>query len=425
MLRKLYNSKNFYLNNSLYIVLSVAGAVLSYAIYPIMVRILSKESFGDFTVALAVSSQMASVFLAFNVVSLHITKKHDDGVTILSYLQSKIIRIFLLFSLFVLITSPIIKTTLKLDSYLPLLATLLLMLLSIPAVIWLGFLQANKEMTRVGLYTFVTAFLKLIFAVVLALILQSSAAMFGVVVAQLIGVYVLSILPGKKTPPINFFNRSSTVFKDSKYAGLYKYLVSAILVTLMLSFAQNADTLLGKSLLSRDAAGSFVAVSSLSNVVYYTGFLLVWVVLSNLSMTDNKQNKKLLYRAFSLLIFMGIIASFIALIFEYFGLNILLGSKTAYFAGQLPREILYQSIMVVVTLYFYWRLTIRSKWVVVDSLIYMSPLLIMIARMGNTNYPIALMNTILISQLLGIILVALAVITRNVVFRLYETSEKN
>lgn len=411
MISKIYHSKNLFINNGLYVVLSMLGAVFSYAIYPLLVRLLPAKSFGDFTVSLSITSQMASVFLAFNVVSLHLAKKHQNSNDLLEYLQSKIIRVFLYISLIIIVLLPILKSLLKMGSYVPLFATLLIMLLSIPVVVWLGYLQSHKEMTRVGVYTMLSALLKLIFTIMLAIILKNSIAIFGIVLAQTLAILALANLPGKKVPSIKLKQPTLSDEDLKKFSGIYRYLIISVIVTLVVSFVQNMDTLLGKYSLSDLQAGSFLSISSFSNVVFYIGFLFVWIVLSNLTIKNNKVDKIILFKALAVLCILTIISTIVCYILGGRLLSIINGSSKNTSVGQLTRNILYQSITAIISMYFYWSLALKRRRVLAEVLVYSVPFVTsaLLFKYSSAN---AILNALLRSQLIGIIFVGLLIFTR-------------
>jgi len=67
---KITAAKSFYLKSSLFTILSLLAAVCSYAVYPILVHVLSPSDFGDFAVASATLNQVLAVLLAINIISI-------------------------------------------------------------------------------------------------------------------------------------------------------------------------------------------------------------------------------------------------------------------------------------------------------------------------------------------------------------------
>lgn len=421
MFKRIYNTKNFYISSSVYAAFSIAGAIVSYLIYPFLIRILPRATFGDFAATLAIASQLSSIFLAFNIVSLYVSKRYGDSRELLEYLQQRIVKIFLVFALLILALSPALKGVLRFGGYSSIIALLLLMLLSVPAVIWMGFLQGKQEMIRIGIYAFTAACFKIVFALLLALLFKNISALFGIVLGQFLAVILLAKLPGHKTPSLkSLFMKIST---PGRAKNLNVYLASAVVVSLFMSFAQNADILYGKSLLPFDLAGTFVGISSLSNVAFYICFLLVWIALSGIDLNNPKVSLNVLKRAGGLIIMIGSLLFGILMIFEKNILQILIGETSHEFYRQLPYDTLYQSVIALVTLYIYWCLVHKKSGVVIMTIAFVLPLLI-VPFLFDTRTPMGLVWLLLKAELAGISLMGLIILIRYFVKSPYYVQAK-
>lgn len=402
MIRNLYYSKNFYTRSVIYAALSICAAALSYIIYPFLIHLLPREVFGDIGASLALTNQLASLFLAFNIVSLYLSKKYRDSHQRLEHLQKDIVRIFLLFSVLLVAMSPILHDILNFGNYRSFIAVLLLLLLTVPSVIWIGYLQGKEEMARVGIYTFLVAAFKFIFAITLAAIFRSDVALFGIVMGQLAGLIILAKLPGARTPSLrSLFSAPNAHYKPSKQ--LFSYLLGAVIACGIMSFAQNADILYAKALLQPYTAGTYVAISSLSSVVFHISILLVWIALSGINLKNPSNNWWLAKKTLALIsvIFTGIFATFF--FSEHLILRYLVGSVPEVFHGQLLKSSLYQFIVAASTLIVYMSLTLREKRPLLQCLGLGLPLLFTTLLYDN-NGPQELVNIMLSLIILGFIL---------------------
>lgn len=407
MIKNLYLSKNFYLRSSIYAALSLLGAAMSYAIYPALIRILPREVFGDIATSLALASQLTTIFLAFNIVSLYVSKKYQNSKEQLEHLQKEIVKIFVLFSIVIFIMSPALKQVLHFGSYTTFWSLMALMLLSIPAVIWIGYLQGKEEMARVGIYIACAALFKFLITISLAIIFRSDIAIVGIVLGQLIGIIVLAKLPGEQTPSL------LTLFESSKRkiydATLNKYLIIVVVSCILLSFAQNADILFGKALLDSTFSGTFVAVSSLSNVVFYTSSLIIWISLSGLSLKNSSKDSRLLLRSSLVVILIGILVGLFFSIAESYIFTHLIPDASQEYVVQLYRDTLYQSIVVLATLILYWKLATKSSGGLMGSIGFAFPIML-VPLLYDGSGVIALINTLLVCALAGFGIMSLIIL---------------
>ena len=409
MIKKLYKNSNFYISSSIYSILSIIAAAAGYAIYPLTIRLLPVMAFGEFATTIALAGLLSCIFLALNVASLFLTKKHPDNLAMIEYLQQKIMILFVITVLLLAFFSPIIMHILKLSNYLSLLALSLLMIMNIPTVFSLGYLQGKKEMSRIGVYILSASVFKLLFTILLAVWLRSEIAIFGVVLGQICGLIVLHKLPGSRPPSLlSIFKRKSVQPKNNWLLG---YLIKVVVSCICLSFAQSADILYGKSLLSNKVSGTFVAISTLSNFAFYISSLLIWITLSGINPKKPAHNRRMLYRSTGVIFVFGVIFVAGLNVFQSTILKLFVGDTFGLFIGQLPKDSLYQTVVATVTLYIFWLMAQNKKFYLLSAIVFVLPLLILpIIFTGND--PITLINLLLQVQFVGIISVVLLILVR-------------
>ncbi len=354
---------NFYVRSSLFGILSLTGALFNYALYPILVRILSAKEFGDFAVIVAISNQILGILLAFNIISIYLVKAHDEETarSHAQVIQKFLIRLFLGATVTMLIVSPYLHSLLRVQNISSFLILALILLTAIPGIIWTGYLQGNKELVRVGGFNLSAAIGKLIFATFLAVTFGSNGGLLGILCGTLIGLLVLWLIPGVKLPSLSsLFVRSSSGEKNFM-RGLKNYILMCLFVVGVLSFLQNYDIILAKALFSPAQAGIYSGISILSNALYYVCFLLIWIILPEIKIGDRANNVRLLTTGYKLLAALTALALAVEIMFKGLLARLLLGESFANQGNLLIFATLYQLTLVAITLYAYYLLVNRQR----------------------------------------------------------------
>src|SRR5262249_47469840 len=104
-------------------------------------------------------------------------------------------------TLVVLVASPWLQHLLKVESPWTLLGMVVLVLLAVPVVIWTGYLQGHSELVRIGAYNAISPLAKLLAAAALGVAGWGAVgAVLGVIIGQLVGMWVIRQIPGAELP---------------------------------------------------------------------------------------------------------------------------------------------------------------------------------------------------------------------------------
>jgi O-antigen/teichoic acid export membrane protein len=354
---------NFYVQSGLFGLLSLAGAFFSYALYPFLTHILSTQEFGDFAVIVALSNQLLGLLLAFNIISIYLVKSQSESKarSHAQIIQKTLIWVFLIITLVLFIASPYLNTLLKIEDSHYFIILALILIAAVPGIIWTGYLQGNKELVRVGVFNLSAGLGKLIFASLLALSLGTIGGLLGMLIGAILGLLVISIVPGVKLPNLSSFFSKSDPGERKFVFSLKKYFLECLVVVGALSFLQNYDITLAKSLFEPSEAGMYSGISVLSNALYFLSFLLIWVVLPEIKIGDHKLNRRILGTAYKLLTILALGSLFIELIFKDHLTKTLLGKNFATGGGLLIFATLYQLTLVAIVLYAFYLLVTRQR----------------------------------------------------------------
>ncbi|MEK7059520.1 MAG: hypothetical protein AAB971_02060 [Patescibacteria group bacterium] len=354
---------NFYVRSGLFGVLSLTGALFNYALYPVLVRILSAKEFGDFAVIVAISNQILGILLAFNIISIYLVKTHeeDKARSHAQVIQKFLIWLFMIATAGILLISPYLHNLLRIEDVSSFAILALILLTAIPGIIWTGYLQGNKELIRVGGFNLSAAIGKLIFATILAVIFGSNGGLLGILCGTLVGLLVLRLLPGVKLPSLSSLFTRSDAEEKRFVLRLKNYIMMCLFVVGVLSFLQNYDIILAKALFNPTQAGVYSGISILSNALYYICFLLIWIILPEIKLGDRKNNLRLLATGYKLLAALTVAALTVEIVFKGWLARLLLGPGFADQGNLLIFATLYQLTLVAITLYAYYLLVNRQR----------------------------------------------------------------
>jgi O-antigen/teichoic acid export membrane protein len=293
-------------NNGLFAVLSLAGSALSYLLYPVLAKLITPVQFGDVSVVIALAGQISGLLLAFNVVSIYIvdTHEHEHALRITETIQKIVIQVLLAATALVMLGSPWLSHTLKIGSGWTLLGLGLLLLLNVPAVVWTGYLQGHNELARIGIYNLVVAAAKLAGAVILAVSgLGALGAIIGILLGQLVGLWVLRQVPGTQLPSARGALTRVTAAEAKVVRPLAGYVAESLTVVGVFSVLFAIDIVLAKAFFTPYLAGLYAGVAALGRIIFFGTAILTWIMLANLTTHDLKKSRT------TLLHYLGLIAA--------------------------------------------------------------------------------------------------------------------
>jgi len=422
---KMPNVKNFYVKSSLFTILSLAAAACSYFLYPIIIRILPSSEFGDFAVTTTMLNQILSIFLALNIISVHLVKKYgeEESRHYIQIIQKILLQVFIGLCVVVVILSPQLKDLLKI-SHLSLFIPLgLILLASVPVTIWNGFLQGHKELVRIGVFSFSASLAKLIFASVFGLLLGAIGALFGILVGTLLGILILQLYPGVRLPSLrSTFDKTSK--KDLRFLSNLKfYILQSIFVVGALGFLQGYDISLAKALFEPQLAGLYSGIGVLSYVFYYVCFILIWIVLPEVDVKNPKNNRRIISTAYKIFGLITAVAVSAELLLGNILLPFIIGEQYEGKTIWLVYATLYQLMLVGIALYaFYLLIRHKSRAVILVGYV-LACCLVLPSLFAHT--PEQMIVLLLLSTVCGTILYILTIATKNFVKQMRSMNRVN
>lgn len=235
-----------------------------------MGRLLGPAKYGDLG-ALLSSSIIFGVPLG--ILSLFIIKvvssywgKRDKGkiLALQSYLSPKLFFLSIAVSIVLLIITPMVGQFLNLDSFMPFILVALSFVLSGPATLNRSVLQGVLAFSYTSINGVVEVTLKLIISVILVILnFGLVGALLGFLFSGIVG-YLLTIVELKI-----IFKGVQQEKNNLLSWGTIKTFIPVILASLALTVFLNIDIILVKHFFSGSIAGEYVALSTISKIIFY------------------------------------------------------------------------------------------------------------------------------------------------------------
>ncbi|MBI4991390.1 oligosaccharide flippase family protein [Candidatus Gottesmanbacteria bacterium] len=233
-------------------------------------RLLGPAKYGDLG-ALVSSSVLFGVPLG--ILSLFIIKvvssywgKRDKGkiLALQSYLTPKLFFISVAVSVVLLIITPTVGQFLNLDSFIPFILIALSFVLSGPATLNRSVLQGVLAFSYTSINGVVEVTLKLIISVILVILnFGLVGALLGFLLSGIVG-YLLTVVE------LKIIFKGVSQEKNSLLSwDIVKTFIPVILASLALTVFLNVDIILVRHFFSGSIAGEYVALSTVSKIIFY------------------------------------------------------------------------------------------------------------------------------------------------------------
>lgn len=279
-------------NTIIFILLSIAAAVLNYSLYPIISRILPNDQYVDITVGLSLFTQISTFLSSIIAITIGLSKQNKaSNQSTITSLQAFLFQIFLLFAFVTLLLSPFIMESVNIP-LLFILPILLMMLFSIPVSIISGYLNGLNAMAKLGLVTFLSALLQIIVSVSIAALTKNGLlTMLSMTIAQLITIIVIyKIFSRMGLPKIaSSLSAHHRIWTLPNNRRLYVYTGLVALSITAISIIQISDLLIIQHL-PEEVVKTYTDVYVISRIVFFAGFIFIWPFLGEIEL--GAHNKK-------------------------------------------------------------------------------------------------------------------------------------
>lgn len=295
-----------------------------------MGRLLGPKLYGDlgslFSTLIILSVPLAVLnLLVVKKVASFWGKKNISAIrSLFSYLTPRLFFSGIIFCTIYIILSPILSNFLQLDNVLPVVLISFFFILNLPITANRAVLQGTLSYSYLAINSITEISLKVIVSVLLVFFnLKLTGALLGPLVGTTTG-YILSFIELKFIFSKSKVKKTSFFDKNSKTV-----LISLLLMTLSLIMFVNMDIILVKHFFTPFQAGEYVALSTVSKIIYYAVGPVIIVMFPTISSRISSGLPYILPLLGTLVVTLGVssLMIFINFFFPKLVIGILFGAK--------------------------------------------------------------------------------------------------
>lgn len=343
---------------------SVSIGALNYLYYPIMGRMLHPGSFGEVQ---ALFSMFAQITIFFNVLSLltvNIVTNYADPAKrnrMILELEKLAIGVSILVLLATIAGATVLQRFFNFGSDLPFIMLSAAVLVTTPMIFRMGFLRGKQRFGLVALAGIVASAGDLLFSIIfVALGYGTTGAIFGLVLAQLIGFGVAAYV-AKKYGFSESLRRNFIRLPDMRLIlPELKYALLVLIGSLAITGLYSIDTIVAKHFFDEHTAGLYAGIATIARIIFFLTASVAQVLLPSVKITASaRENQQALKKSFLLLSGAGGIAlvAFVAL--PHLVITVLMGNAYQQYAGLLPQLSLAVFIISLLNLFIMYHMALR------------------------------------------------------------------
>jgi O-antigen/teichoic acid export membrane protein len=385
----------------LFFALSGLSSLLNYAIYPILSRLVSVDTYGEIQFLLSSFNQLAVGFVVLNILAVIITvtvvdKNSQKGkVRSLNIIAGVIALSLALIGIVALLAN---MSGLQLSSPMGIIFIGIALILNVPYTITVGQLQGSGKFVQSGVVGIVATLGKFVFSIIFVLAgLGVAGAMLGVALGMGISL-LIGYFYSNRSPMISLtLQQHIKSLLDLKYIAL-----TGLFCITVLTLLSTVDSIASRIILSTTEAGLYAAVATLAKIILAATAPLLWLTLPPAIQGDNKLVKR--YILVTTIICTIIIASF-SFNSQAF-IQITMSINVERFAQLLPIAALSMSVYAIAFI-LTAILICKNKFKILNYsyiaaiVIFAIPIIVTVSRMGFIN----MLDVILCQIFAGLVII--------------------
>jgi len=366
LLNKLQDD-TFIRNSFIFFLGSLIVAVVNYAYYPIMGRVLSVEDFGEVQVIATIVLQITIVLNVFGYITINLftnTKDKKECENRVRDLEGAALVIIAGLSLLALIFNGYIGSYLKFSSIFVLISLVLIFLLNVPFTIKNGWLQANHKFKEMATAAFISATFKLLLALPLIYMgFKIGGALFGLVSATALSLVYVSHRAKTNIKLRDHLgeNYFKIILKDEKLKKdlLYGLLIFFALFSINLLYS--GDVILVRRFFSTTDSGLYSGIASIGRIIFFSTFAISAVLLPSVKISGKPtDNVKSLQKALGITMLLGGLALLLFYLAPQMIITILIGKNYVAYSGLLFNVGLFILLASLVNVLFVYGIALRK-----------------------------------------------------------------
>lgn len=422
MLSKLQKLKqnDFIRNNAVFFSGSLAVAVVNYAYYPVVGRLLGTAEFGEVQALISISIQIGLLFAVMANVTVNVVGNSSTDIE-----SSKIVieleRLTTLVAVTIvgvaLIFIEPIKGYLKFDDTLPFILIGLTLILGASTSMRNAFIRGKQAFGTLSAIGFVSAILKLLAGFILvALGFGTSGAIGGLLVASVVAWLYTRYGARKLGIRIPKTNKLALLPDMKLIRPQLPFAVLVFVVTMTTTVLFSIDVILAKYYFSEEVAGQYAGIATIGRIIFFLTASVAIVLLTSIKLSETKQqNRKVLVRSIALTTILGGSALLAFALAPELFIKLLIGSKYLVLADLLPKLSLTLFLISILNLFFGYDIALRRWSIAIIAVA--GAVITMVIMAYNHENPSAMVTSLLLGVCSILAIRALDSIRRNLPIR--------
>ena len=361
---------SFIKNSLIFFAGSLIVAIVNYAYYPVMSRVLSVEDFGEVQVIATIVLQITIVLNVFGYITINLFTNLKDREMCrkrVRELEGAALTIAAGLSLAALLFGGYIDAYLKFSSILVLVSLALIFIINVPFTIKNGWLQANNRFIDMSLAQFIAAAAKLLLAIPLILIgLKVSGALFGLVAATLFALVYVSYRAKANIRLRDHIkeNYFKLILKDGDLKKDLLYGLLIFLALFSINLLYSADVIIVRRFFSTTDSGLYSGIASIGRIIFFSTFAISDVLLPAVKIKGAaKDNAKNLQKALFITILLGGFALLLFYLEPQLIIRILIGKNYLAYSGLLSKVGLFILLASILNVLFVYGIALRKMFI--------------------------------------------------------------
>lgn len=389
--------------STIMIVGSTAVSFLNYLFHLVLGRMLGPANYGEFAAVISLIVLLGIIPGSLNMVvikHISIAKDETEVASLIHWFKTKILLASLIFSLIILVASPMISSFLKIDKGYYLILVAVSFFFSIQSLLNRSILQ--------GLLKFKEMIVSLLLENGAKLLLSIVLIYLGFQVGGVITAFVLSIIIGWYITDIYLKNHNKQDSKqkiDIKKILLFSFPV--LIQTVSITSIYSSDVILVKHFFLSHDAGIYAALSTLGKIIFFGAGPIGAVMFPLVSKRHaaGQQYKKIFLYSFLATLFLSVCIITIYFLFPAIAIQLLYGSAYLEASRLLVWFGLFISLFTLSSLLVNYCLSLGQTRVVVLPLFAAILQIILILLFHKTLYAVIIVSTIISALLLTSLLI--------------------
>lgn len=389
--------------SAIMIIGSTAVSFLNYLYHLILGRMLGPANYGELAAVISLIVILGIIPGSLNMVIIKyisIAKDEKEVSSLIHWFKTKILFASFLFSLLILILSPILSSFLKIDQGYYLMLVAVSFFFSTQALLNRSILQGLLRFKEMIIALLVENGFKLLLSIVLIYLgFQVGGAVLAFVISIIIGWYITNIFIS--------YQSKQELDKNIEIKKMLLFSLPVLIQAISITSIYSSDLILVKHFFSPHDAGIYAALSTLGKIIFFGTGPIGSVMFPLVSKRSSKgqQYRRIFLYSFLATLFLSVCVIVGYFLFPGIAIKLLYGSAYLEASGLLVWFGIFISLFTLSSLLVNYCLSLGQTKVVVFPLSASIMQIFLILFFHQTLYEVIIVSLIISSLLLGSLLI--------------------